>query len=244
MAETHDFERGAFVPNAVEASVLDRVSEGVFGLDREWRYTYLNQAAAEMVGRTPEGLTGRIIWDEFPEAVGSTFDQMYREALYRQEVVEFEDFYEPLGKWFDVKIYPSYGGLTIIFRDATARRKSRETMTRMSRRLDEAPCAILGVGPDGVVLYANLVATAQLGPRDETPVGHPFAEVAGDAARDAAVDLLARAAGGRVAIADLDMAAGDGSTRRVRLVASGILDDADRLEEVVIIIADLSVEAD
>lgn len=36
-----------------------------------------------------------------------------------QQPVEFEEFYPPLGRWFEVRAYPSAGALAVYFHDST-----------------------------------------------------------------------------------------------------------------------------
>src|SRR5680860_1660458 len=45
---------------------FDRLSDGCIALDRDWRYTYVNAAAGQLLGREPEVLIGRHVWTEFP----------------------------------------------------------------------------------------------------------------------------------------------------------------------------------
>ena len=74
--------------------------------------------------RSREDLLGRVLWDEFPEAAGSTFDRMYHEALANGRAVTFEEYYPPLETWFEVRAYPSADGLSVYFRDVTERRQA------------------------------------------------------------------------------------------------------------------------
>ena len=51
--------------------VLDRVSDAIVALDRDWRLVYINQAAEKHFGVPRDQLLGKICWDLFPETVGS-----------------------------------------------------------------------------------------------------------------------------------------------------------------------------
>lgn len=50
---------GKDVAASTLGDVLDRVSDGVVALDREWHYTYVNPQAAHIFGREPQELIGR-----------------------------------------------------------------------------------------------------------------------------------------------------------------------------------------
>lgn len=50
---------------------LTNVQGGVFELDREWRYTYINKYAAHYSDFDPEEFIGEYIWEKLPNMVGS-----------------------------------------------------------------------------------------------------------------------------------------------------------------------------
>jgi PAS domain S-box-containing protein len=107
-------------------NVLERVSDGVIALDRDWRYTYVNQQAATLFGRTPEDLVGRYIWTEFPEGSGQPFHLAYEKAMAEQVFVQMENYYEPWDRWFENRIYPSQNGLSIFFHEITDRKRAEQ----------------------------------------------------------------------------------------------------------------------
>ncbi|WP_082222466.1 PAS domain-containing sensor histidine kinase [Halorubrum halophilum] len=116
--------------------VLDRVSDGFFGLDDEWRFTYLNDRAAEVLGFSPENATGEVLWDLFPEAVGSPFRRNCLRAMREQESASFEAFFPPLNSWFEVSVSPSVTGLSVYFRDVTERRERQQAVRDRERELE------------------------------------------------------------------------------------------------------------
>ena len=96
---------------------INRVDDGFFDLDQNWRVRFVNVAAARMLGREIEDLVGRSIWAEFPTAVGSAFDLRYRKAFETQKPDEFEEYFELVDKWFSIRVYPSPEGVSLVFRD-------------------------------------------------------------------------------------------------------------------------------
>ena len=116
------------------AQMFDRITDGFVALDREWRYTFINPRGAEILGKRPEDLIGRAIWDVFPEGVGTPFEAAYRRAMETQEPVAFEAYFPPFDRWFESNVYPSEDGLTMYFRDVTARvERQREAVRRATR---------------------------------------------------------------------------------------------------------------
>ncbi|GAB4561355.1 MAG: hypothetical protein Tsb0017_18900 [Geothermobacteraceae bacterium] len=117
--------------------ILSRVSDAFVALDRGWHYTYLNKQAAELFGREPEDLVGKHIWTEFPEGLGQPFHQHYERAMRDQIPVFFEEYFAPWDRWFENRVYPSQGGLTIFFHEITARKKAEEALRASEARFRE-----------------------------------------------------------------------------------------------------------
>jgi diguanylate cyclase (GGDEF)-like protein/PAS domain S-box-containing protein len=118
------------VANAREhlSAVLESTSDGCFSLDREWRITYVNSKGAAWLGRDRRDLLGKVIWDEFPEAVGGPFHQTYYRAAARQEAASCESFYAPLNSWIEARAYPSKDGLTVFFANITERKEAESRL--------------------------------------------------------------------------------------------------------------------
>ena len=106
---------------------LERISDGFFALDRDWFYRYINQKAAPYLGSTPEDLIGKNIRPAPPESVDHPYS-LYRKALDEQISICKEVYFEKWKRWFDVRIYPSAEGLSILFHDTTDRRQSQQEM--------------------------------------------------------------------------------------------------------------------
>ena len=63
--------------------VLESMSSAFFQLDHEWRFTYVNSEAERLLGAARVHLIGTSIWDAFPAALGSAFEEHYRGAARR-----------------------------------------------------------------------------------------------------------------------------------------------------------------
>lgn len=115
---------------------IDNISDGFVSLDSNWCYTYVNKKAGKFLGRTPDSLIGKHIWTEFPDGVGLPFYHAYYKAAETQKTQYFEDYYEPWGKWFENRIYPSAEGLTIYFTDITENKKANEIIIQKEQELN------------------------------------------------------------------------------------------------------------
>ena len=121
-------------------AILASISDEFFAVDREWRYTYVNERGLAEAGRIPgrnltaADLLGANIWELFPELVGTTFDHEAHRALREQAVVEFETRSPVTGRWMDVRLYPSEAGLSIYLHDITERKRAEEELRRRAEQ--------------------------------------------------------------------------------------------------------------
>ncbi|MRK00490.1 SpoIIE family protein phosphatase [Aeromicrobium sp. S22] len=109
------------------ARLLEAMPMAFFQLDPSWRFTFLNSEANRLLGDIGSPILGGVIWDLFPDAVGSDFEASYRGAVETGEPVEFEAYYPPpLDRWYEVRGWPAPDGLAVYFVDVTERRRAQE----------------------------------------------------------------------------------------------------------------------
>ncbi|NAZ74039.1 SpoIIE family protein phosphatase, partial [Kineococcus sp. T13] len=136
--EQHDVHAGA---------VLESMLVGYLHVDARWRITYLNAEAERVVGRSRRELLGRDLWEAFPAARGSLFEDNYRHALAAGVDVVFDAHYpEPLDVWVQVRAAPQEGGLAVCFVDVTERQRALEARDRAARRLQRIADFSLALG--------------------------------------------------------------------------------------------------
>jgi len=118
-------------------AILESISDGFNFLDRDWRYAYVNPAAARLVHKTREELLGKNLWELWPYTADSAFGAAYRRAVAENIPVQVEAFYpEPLNAWLDVRCYPSPEGLSLFFTDTTARKRDEEKLRETVRAME------------------------------------------------------------------------------------------------------------
>jgi len=118
------------------AIILERVTDAFYGLDRQWRFTYINRRCEEYLGNSREELLGQVIWDKFPMSRGSALEQQYQKAMHEQVAVHFEILSSFSHRWLEVYAYPSGDGLSVNFHDITDRKEleeRRETLLENER---------------------------------------------------------------------------------------------------------------
>ncbi|HEY9675933.1 MAG TPA: PAS domain S-box protein [Waterburya sp.] len=101
------------------SKILESITDGFFTVDEQWRFTYVNLKAEQILQRDRTELLGQTLWEAFPEIVDSTFDREFHKAINQKVAVMFEEVHTSLGKWFEVHAYPSGDGLSVVFNDIT-----------------------------------------------------------------------------------------------------------------------------
>ena len=194
-------------------SILESVTDAFFALDGKWRFTYVNSEAERVLQRTREELLGKNVWEEFPEAVGSTFYREYHKALREQTTVEFEEYYPPLEIWVDVRAYPSEDGLSVYFRDATERRQAAERLLFQAQLLDQVKAAVIATDLEGAVIHWNDYAEKLYGWSREEALGRNVTElVVGTAEAGVADEIMERLRAGETWEGEFVVRRKDGST--------------------------------
>jgi PAS domain S-box-containing protein len=143
--------------------VLERVGDGFLAIDESWTISYANSRAAELVEHDFETLVGESLWDIFPDAVGSDFEAKYESAMETQDPVQFEAYYEPLERWFEVRAFPGEHGLSIYFRDVTDRRERADRLERYRMLVENVGDPMYVLDYEGTILMANQAMADHLG---------------------------------------------------------------------------------
>jgi len=152
-------------------TTLNNISDGFVSLDTNWCYTYVNIKAGEFLGRSPNSLIGKHIWTEFPEGVGLPFYNAYYKAVETQKTQYFQEYYKPLNKWFENRIYPSSNGLTIYFTDITENIKAEENNQKLLSLIETSDDFVGLATLKGKPIYLNTNGRKLVGlsPDEEIP---------------------------------------------------------------------------
>lgn len=124
-------------PDAVVA-MLDHLTDGMFVFDADWCFAYINEPAAGMLGRSRDELLGAHAWTLFPEAVGGPSYTAYHRAREEGRAAQVTEYYEPLDRRFEIRIYPVGGELVVLFRDVTEQHRVAAELREYADRMAEA----------------------------------------------------------------------------------------------------------
>ena len=120
------------------AEMVENLSDGIIVVDGDWRFRYLNEPAGSMLNRTAEELVGKNMWAEFSEEAGISFRLAYERALSTGEPGRLVDYYEPLDRWFETRIFPRGDGLVILLRDFTEQHRVEHELREYGEQMAEA----------------------------------------------------------------------------------------------------------
>jgi diguanylate cyclase (GGDEF)-like protein/PAS domain S-box-containing protein len=134
--------------------VLAAAPDPFFALDHDARVLFVNAAAERVFGRSAAELAGRDIWDAFPAARGSVFQEQYRRTVDEGTTVSFTAFYAPLASWFAVQAVPQPTGTAIFLHDVTAMKEAEDRaghLAAVHRALQRAATVVAtNGGPESV----------------------------------------------------------------------------------------------
>jgi PAS domain S-box-containing protein len=132
--------------------ILNSVSDGIYALDRNWCFTFINQQESDSLGLKSSELIGQNLWAMFPYLLGTPLEVNFREAMSKGHPQEFETFDFPTNCWYRARVYPSKEGITVLWQDITQRKQfevalkeSEEKYNRLLSNITEgvALCEII-----------------------------------------------------------------------------------------------------
>src|SRR5690349_819443 len=88
----------SFAGLAIE--VLESIADGFFAIDNHWRVIYFNLRAAELLQVERDSVVGRILWERFPELLGTDAEKRLRQAVASGVMSEYEMLSPVVHRWF------------------------------------------------------------------------------------------------------------------------------------------------
>jgi PAS domain S-box-containing protein len=138
-------------------SILESIGDAFFALDRDWRFAYVNRAAERMLWLERDDLLGKEIWAAYPRLAGGAFESELRTGAQERARRQFETFFEPLGMWWEVSVFPAPDGLSVYLHDITARKQGEAEMARLLEQMRVAEARYRGLfeGIDDAIIVAD-----------------------------------------------------------------------------------------
>jgi PAS domain S-box-containing protein len=156
-------------------TTLESIGDGFLAVDVDWRFVYFNAAAERILNSRREDLLGKTLWEVFPPTEGTRLEREYRRAA-AGDAVDFENLYEPWGRWFHNRCFPREGGgMVVYFRDITEQKQAEEVRRESEERLR----AIIDTAVDAIVVIDEKGLIQSINPATERIFGYAPNEIVG-----------------------------------------------------------------
>jgi PAS domain S-box-containing protein len=142
-------------------STLDYMLEGCQIIDFDWRYVYINKAAARQGRRGAGELVHHTMMEIYPGIENTELFTVLRDCMENRVARQVEnEFTYPAGTtgWFQLSIQPVPEGIFILSVDLTKRKQAEEKIQDMSFFPEENPSPVLRVDASGKIVYANIAS--------------------------------------------------------------------------------------
>ncbi|PVX23106.1 MAG: hypothetical protein CW691_11595 [Candidatus Bathyarchaeum sp.] len=151
-------------------NTLDNMLEGCQIIDYDWRYAYINDAAAKHARLSPKILLGKTMMEVYPGLEETTLFPVLNECMEKRVPAHLEnEFTYPKGEkaWFELSIEPVPEGIFILSIDISDRKEIAEAL-RQEREMLETVTANINatlsvISKDYRILWANKVLKHRLG---------------------------------------------------------------------------------
>jgi len=237
---------------AASAARLDEIiramPDGFFTFDRAFTITSFNPAAEAHFERPAASVVGRHLFDVFPEARGSIFEQHYREILAEGGSRRWESLSPITGRYVEITAFAFSDGITVFFRDVTdrheAQRRAAERAAEMEALMSSSS-ALIWISRDAEAkdVVANQAAYRFMrlregGPTTATPPDgrYPFTFKTRIDGREVTTDELPLQRAGRTGqtvTSELELAFADGTSAFMFGTAVPLFDEGGRVRGMV-----------
>jgi len=148
-------------------NVFERVTDAFVAFDNDWRYTFVNKKATELLGKSKKQLIGKNVWEVFPDGVDQPFYKALHKAKKTQKPSHLELYYPPFDRWYEDHIYPSENGISVYYHDITEKKvatlKLKESEEKYRTLIEQASDAVIIYSLDGTIYDFNKAAYEQTG---------------------------------------------------------------------------------
>ena len=158
--------------------LADSITDVFFAFDQTLHYTYWNKASEILTGVPAQHAIGKAFSEMFPDTPAlKDAEQNYRQAIESKQPRFFTSEYEIQGVryYFDVNVYPTAHGISVIAKDVTAARQAeqqlRESETKFSTVFRNIPLSLRLTDTDGRYLDVNKATVDLFGYSVQETVG-------------------------------------------------------------------------
>jgi len=108
------------------SNTLERISDGFYSLDNDWKFTYVNEEAKRLLSLQGKNILNKVFWEELKSPATAIIYEKYKQAVETKKPVNFEAFSYIANKWLAMTVYPSENGISVYFKDISEQKKAEE----------------------------------------------------------------------------------------------------------------------
>ncbi|MFC0263632.1 PAS domain S-box protein [Fontibacter flavus] len=165
--------------------ILGSISDAFYAVDEHWNFSYFNKEAEILLEKTASEVLGKNIWEVFPSAIGTPIQDIYEDVVKSNQPRSSEYFYPGNGKWYEVNVYPSNGGVSTYFKNIDERKQSaidlEKAYQEKNKILESIGDAFFALDKNWTVTYWNKEAELVLGKSRNEMIGQNLWEKYADA---------------------------------------------------------------
>ena len=162
ITERKQAEAALAAAQAERNAVLESIGDAFYSVDSEWRITYANARAAELLNHPLDAMLGQLLGQLNPKEkrVDPAQIAVFERTMADRQQRGTEYFSKSAGRWVSARIYPrDDGGLSVYFGDISDRKRMEEAL-RASQAHFEAvvnlvPDLLWRSDPDGKPTWSN-----------------------------------------------------------------------------------------
>jgi PAS domain S-box-containing protein len=148
-------------------AILESITDAFFVLDREQRFTFVNQRAAQVLRRSREQLTGLRLEEVLSGTEIGVLVQGVRRVLSGQPAFDCELYANALGGWFECHVGHTPEGVSVYLREVTQRKRAEEARRRLTSIIEATPDFVGSTDAQGRGLYLNRAGRRMVGLSEE-----------------------------------------------------------------------------
>ncbi len=127
---------GSTTLSADAQAILESMGDAFYALDGDWRFVYANQRALAFWNTTADTVIGQVIWQRFPDMVGTLNQEVLHRVREEQRAITFEAPSPTTGVWVSVNVGPSGDGVTVYWRDISQRIEAENALRTFAEKLE------------------------------------------------------------------------------------------------------------
>lgn len=155
--------------------ILESISDAFYAVDKNWKFTYFNKEAENLLLKKADDVLGKNIWEIFPSSADTSIRKIYKRVARTKNTESFEYYFPGNGKWYEIYAYPSQGGVSAYFKNIDERKQAAEKLENAYQEkiniLESIGDAFFNVNKDWVVTYLNKEAEKVLGRKRDSLIG-------------------------------------------------------------------------